>query len=67
MVNKIRIHRELGKFFMIFSNLIKSDDKMMIEIGQFDILRKRIEDESMESKITEFDFDFAEKSYNEQR
>ena len=41
MVNKGRIHRELGKFVMISSNLIKSDDEMMIEIRQLDILRKK--------------------------
>ena len=41
MVNKDRIYRELGKKFMISSNLIESDDEMVIEIGQFDILRKR--------------------------
>ena len=41
MVNKVRIHRELGKFLMISSNLIKSDDESKIEIRQFDILRKR--------------------------
>ena len=34
MVNKGRIHRELGKFMMISSNLIKSNDKLMIEIGE---------------------------------
>ena len=38
MVNMGRIHRELGKFFMISSNLIKSDDESMIEIGENDIL-----------------------------
>ena len=38
MVNKGRIHRELGKFLMISSNLIKSDDGSMIEIGKMDIL-----------------------------
>ena len=38
MVNKCRIYRELGKFLMISSNLIKSDDESMIEIGQMDIL-----------------------------
>ena len=38
MVNKDRIHKELGKFLMISSNLIKSDDESMIEIGQMDIL-----------------------------
>ena len=41
MVNKGQIHRELGKFLIISSNLIKSDNKLMIEIRQFDILRKR--------------------------
>ena len=38
MVNKGRIHRELGKFFMISSNLIKSDDESMVEIGDNDRL-----------------------------
>ena len=38
MVNKGQIHRELGKFLIISSNLIKSDDEMMIKIRQFDIL-----------------------------
>ena len=41
MANKGRIHRELGKFFMISLNLIKSDDEMVIEIRKFDILIKR--------------------------
>ena len=34
MVNKGRIHRELRKFMMITSNLIKSDSELMIEIGE---------------------------------
>ena len=34
MVNMGRIHRELGKFLMISSNLIKLDDESMIEIGK---------------------------------
>ena len=38
MVNKGRIHRELGKFLVISSNLIKSDDELMIEIGENGIL-----------------------------
>ena len=38
MVNMGRIHRELGKFFMISSNLIKSDDELMIKIGENGIL-----------------------------
>ena len=38
MVNKDQIHKELGKFLMISSNLIKSNDESMIEIGQMDIL-----------------------------
>ena len=41
MVNNGQIHKELGKFFMISLNLIKSDDDLVIEIRQFDILRKR--------------------------
>ena len=38
MVNKGRIHGELGKFLMISLNLIESDDKSMIEIGKMNIL-----------------------------
>ena len=34
MVNKGRIHRELRKFMMISSKLIKSDDELMVEIGE---------------------------------
>ena len=32
MVNKGRIHREIRKFMMISSKLIKSEDESMIEI-----------------------------------
>ena len=66
MVNKGQIHRELGKFFMLSSNLIKSDDKSVIEIRQFDILRKRTRRRIHGIKINEFDFDFAEKLKIEQ-
>ena len=38
MVNMDRIHRELGKFLMISLNFIKSDDELMIEIGESGIL-----------------------------
>ena len=38
MVNLARIHSDLGKFFMISSNLIKSDDESVIEIGKIGIL-----------------------------
>ena len=41
MVNMGQIHKELGKFLMISSNLIKSDDESVIEMGKIDILRKR--------------------------
>ena len=41
LVNKGQIYWELGKILKISSNLIKSDDEMVIEIRQFDILRKR--------------------------
>ena len=34
MVNKGRIHMKIRKFMMISSNLIKSDDELMIEIGE---------------------------------
>ena len=34
MVNKGRIHREIRKFMMISSTLIKSDDELMIKIGE---------------------------------
>ena len=34
MVYKGRIHREITKFLMYSSNLIKSDDELMIEIGE---------------------------------
>ena len=34
MVNEGRIHREIRKFMMISLNLIKSDDKLMIAIGE---------------------------------
>ena len=32
MINMRRIHKELGKFLMISSNLIKSNDESIIEI-----------------------------------
>ena len=38
MVNKGRIHREIKKFMMFSSELIKSDDKSMVEIRENDIL-----------------------------
>ena len=38
MVNKGRIHKEIRKFMMICSNLIKLDDELMIEIGENDKL-----------------------------
>ena len=34
MINKRRIHREIRKFMMISSKLIKLDDELMIEIGE---------------------------------
>ena len=38
MVNKGQIHREISKFMMFSSKLIKSDNKSMIEIGENGIL-----------------------------
>ena len=40
MVNKGQIHRELGKFLMISLNLIKSDDELMVEIGENSIMKE---------------------------
>ena len=34
MVNKGRMQREIRKFMMISSKLIKLDDELMIEIGE---------------------------------
>ena len=67
MLNMGRIHMELGKFFMISSNLIKLDDKLVIEIGKMVFYERGLEDESMESKINKFDFDFAKKLNIEER
>ena len=46
MVNMGQIHRELGKFFMISSNLIESDDESMIEIGKMAFYERGLEDDS---------------------
>ena len=67
MVNKGRIQKELGKFFMFSSNLITSDNESMKEIGKMIFYERGLEDESTESKIKEFDFDFAEKLKIEER
>ena len=40
MVNKGQIHMELGKFLMISSNLIKSDDELMVEIRENGIMKE---------------------------
>ena len=67
MVNMGQIHRELGKFLMISSNLIKSDNESMIEIGDIVFYERELQNDSTESKIIEFDFDFAEKLKIEER
>ena len=48
MVNMGRIHRELGKFLMISSNLIKSDDELMVEIGENGDYEREIQENSTE-------------------
>ena len=40
MVNKGQIHMKLRKFMMISSNLIKSDDELMIKIGENGIMKE---------------------------
>ena len=52
---------------MISSNLIKSHNESVIEIGENGIYERGLEDDSTKSKITEFDFDFAEKLNIEER
>ena len=44
---------------MISSNLIKSEDESVIEIGEMVFYESGLEDDSVESKIIEFDFDYA--------
>ena len=61
MVNKGRIHRELRKILAISLNLIKSDDELMIEIRENVDYQRKLQGNSTESKIIEFDLDFAEK------
>ena len=51
---------------MIFGNSVKLDNEMWIETRVLIFLERRLEDKSMESKITEFGSRFAEKSSNEQ-
>ena len=67
MVNMGRIHKELGKFLMISSNLIKSDHESLIKLGKMVFNERGLEDQSTKSKINEFDFDFAEKLKIEER
>ena len=40
MIIKGQIHGELGNFERYFRNLIKSDNELRLEIGQFITLRK---------------------------
>ena len=60
MVNKGQIHREIRKFLMFSSKLIKLDDKSMVEIRKNSILWKIIQIDSTESRIIKIDLDFAE-------
>ena len=46
---------------MTSSNLIKSNDESVIEIGKMIFSERGLEDKSTESKINELDFDFADK------
>ena len=40
MINKGRIHKELGKFFRYLWKSIKSDDELRLEMRKFSVLRK---------------------------
>ena len=48
MVNMGRIHTELKKFLLISSNLIKSDNELMVEIGEMVDYERELQDNSME-------------------
>ena len=61
MVNMGRIHEEIRKFMMISSNLIKLNNKLMVELGKIVDYERDFQGVSTESKIIEFGFDFAEK------
>ena len=62
-----QIHRELGKFLMISSNLIKSDNESVTKIEENDIYERGLGSESTKSKINEFNFNLAEKFKIEER
>ena len=61
MVNKGRIHKEIRKFMMISSKLIKSDDESMIKIEKNVDYERELQIISTESKIIKINLDFAEK------
>ena len=61
MVNMGRIHMELGKFLIIFLNLIKSNNQLMIEIGENGFYERELQEDSTKSKIIKFDIDFMGK------
>ena len=46
---------------MISSNLIKSNNELMIEVEENLFYERELPHDSTESKIIEFDFDFLEK------
>ena len=46
---------------MISSNLIKSDDELMIEIRKITNYERGLQGNSTESRIIKFDLDFMEK------
>ena len=52
---------------MISSYLINSEDESVIEIGEMVFYERGLEDASTESKINEFDFNFAENFTIEER
>ena len=48
MVNMGRIHRALGNFLMISSNLIKSNDELMIKMGENVYYERELQEDSTE-------------------
>ena len=50
MVNTDRIHKELWKFLMISSNLIKSDDESVVEIGKMILMKEDLKTNPLNQK-----------------
>ena len=62
MVNKGRIHKEIGNFSRCIQNLIKPNNELRWEISEIVFFAKKTPQKSMELKFTQFELVFVEKS-----